>query len=345
LNVIIHDRQDQSPAARAWVGYRVCLSQVVLNLLTNIQRYAYPEGAGGDVEIIVAADGPQLSPYFVVSVRDFGRSIQAADLSRVFEPFFTTGRQKGGTGLGLAIVRNLVADGLQGSVELTSRPDEGTVVTLRLPARCNRLGGDDLEYGITPGSGDERLRRRIGGQIECEPAAGHLLDKVANDRRALVQRDLYDADPLNPRAFGQPTPAAGTQVPDPVGVGERRDQPAFAVMRQRRDRRRPELATDSAGHSQEVDRPHLLGQVWVGFEGRVQREYGLGQQLSLHMATVTVPIVSRVLKTDRMDRGCLNAYLSWPLLLFTCPAIAAHRGAVMGSTQSSSFASSVRHSA
>jgi hypothetical protein len=40
---------------------------------------------------------------------------------------------KGGTGLGLAIVRSLVSDGLRGEVEVTSRPEEGTAITLRLP--------------------------------------------------------------------------------------------------------------------------------------------------------------------------------------------------------------------
>ena len=61
-------------------------------------------------------------------------ALHAADLPRVFDPFFTTGRAQGGTGLGLAIVRNLVRDGLGGSVQLTSEPGAGTRVTIHLPA-------------------------------------------------------------------------------------------------------------------------------------------------------------------------------------------------------------------
>jgi signal transduction histidine kinase len=69
----------------------------------------------------------------VLDVRDHGRGIAPEDLPRVFDPFFTTGRAQGGSGLGLAIVRNLVRDGLGGSIQLTSEPGAGTTVTIHLP--------------------------------------------------------------------------------------------------------------------------------------------------------------------------------------------------------------------
>ena len=119
LIISVHDRV-ATPAARHWLGYRGYLSQVLLNLLTNVERYAYPTGAGGE-------------PSFVVSVRDFGRGIAAPDLPRVFNPFFTTGRDRGGTGLGLAIVHNLVTSGLGGSVDILSSLDSGTTVVIRVP--------------------------------------------------------------------------------------------------------------------------------------------------------------------------------------------------------------------
>jgi len=120
-------------AARAWLGYRGYLSQVLLNLLSNIERYAYPDGQGGRVEIAVAADSRRTDEWFVVTVSDFGRGIAADDLPRIFEPFFTTGRSKGGTGLGMAIVQNIVTTALKGQIELASTPGSGTKVTLRFP--------------------------------------------------------------------------------------------------------------------------------------------------------------------------------------------------------------------
>ena len=106
-----------------WDGYPGYLSQVLLNLLTNAERYAYPAGTGGRVEVELSDRGfINGTRRFNLVVRDFGRGIPEESQSRVFEPFFTTGRDQGGTGLGLAIVYNLVHDSLHGQIELTSRP-------------------------------------------------------------------------------------------------------------------------------------------------------------------------------------------------------------------------------
>jgi len=113
LTIEVRDRLARDPAARSWYGYRGHLSQILLNLLTNSQRYAYPDGTGGKVDIVVEPDA-QPPTGFVVSVRDFGQGIPSETLPRVFEPFFTTGRHAGGTGLRLAIVRNLATDALRG---------------------------------------------------------------------------------------------------------------------------------------------------------------------------------------------------------------------------------------
>jgi signal transduction histidine kinase len=124
-----------------WVGYRGYLTQVVLNLLTNVQRYAYPEGVGGDVEIRIAAE----PSHFVLEVRDFGRGMTADVLARVFDPFFTTGRARGGSGLGLAIVNNIVTSVLNGTIEFTSTPGQGTLAQLTFPKRLNTdISGDEV---------------------------------------------------------------------------------------------------------------------------------------------------------------------------------------------------------
>jgi len=112
-----------------WEGYRGHFSQIMLNLLTNADRYAYPEGHGGEVRIVLGSD----PGAYLVTVQDFGRGIAAEDLPRIFDPFFTTGRSSGGTGLGMAIVRNLVVSSLQGDIKLESAPGKGTAVKLKIP--------------------------------------------------------------------------------------------------------------------------------------------------------------------------------------------------------------------
>ncbi len=122
------------PDARGeWLGYPGSLTQVLQNLLSNVQRYAYAEGVGGTVEITLALEGTGASAMYRIAVRDFGRGIAPEHLPRVFEPFFTTGRGKGGSGLGMAIVYNLVAAHLQGTIAIASTVGEGTTVTVHVP--------------------------------------------------------------------------------------------------------------------------------------------------------------------------------------------------------------------
>lgn len=127
LVIMVNDRLEG--ADDAWEGYTGHYAQILLNLLTNVDRYAYPEETGGKVEIDVATQGQG----FVVTVRDFGRGIAQADLRHIFEPFFTTGRGKGGTGLGLSIVKNLVEESLNGRISAHSTPGAGVEMQIELP--------------------------------------------------------------------------------------------------------------------------------------------------------------------------------------------------------------------
>lgn len=121
---------DLPPGGKAWVGYGGYLSQVLLNLLTNVERYAYPRGQGGVVDVVLALAG---ADHFRLTVRDYGQGIPPENLERIFEPFFTTGRSSGGTGLGMTIVYNLVTAALQGQIEVQSEVGEGTTVMVTFP--------------------------------------------------------------------------------------------------------------------------------------------------------------------------------------------------------------------
>jgi signal transduction histidine kinase len=71
-------------------------------------------------------------------VRDRGPGIPAADLERVFEPFFRLEGSRnpgtGGTGLGLSIARN-IAQSMGGEVSLRNREDGGLEAEVVLPRR------------------------------------------------------------------------------------------------------------------------------------------------------------------------------------------------------------------
>jgi signal transduction histidine kinase len=83
-------------------------------------------------------------------VSDHGRGIPAAELSRIFEPFYrgadALARQVHGNGLGLSLVKRIVA-AHGGRVAVTTRAGVGSSFTISLPAaaadaRRNAIAGD-----------------------------------------------------------------------------------------------------------------------------------------------------------------------------------------------------------
>ena len=99
--------------------------QILWNLCLNAVE-AMPEG--GELRVSVAGRGATLE----VAVSDTGDGIAAADVSHVFEPFFSTKPE--GTGLGLALVHRIVQDH-GGEIDVRSSPGLGTTFTVTLPAR------------------------------------------------------------------------------------------------------------------------------------------------------------------------------------------------------------------
>jgi two-component system, sporulation sensor kinase E len=68
--------------------------------------------------------------YVMVSFTDTGSGMSAENLSRAFEPYFTT--KPSGTGLGLLIVRRIVREH-GGELSIESNQGEGLTLTIRLP--------------------------------------------------------------------------------------------------------------------------------------------------------------------------------------------------------------------
>jgi CheY-like chemotaxis protein len=105
------------------------LSHCLLNLVKNA-REAMPRG--GKVDILWEGDEKSAR----LTVRDNGMGISKEDLSRIFEPFYST--KKSGTGLGLAMVKGIVSQH-EGTVEIASEKNVGTSVTLVWPRKITLL--------------------------------------------------------------------------------------------------------------------------------------------------------------------------------------------------------------
>ena len=104
----------------------LALKRCLTNLVDNALKY------GQRAEIAVA-DAPT---RLTLTVRDRGPGIPAAELERVFEPFYrlesSRSRDTGGTGLGLSIARN-IARAHGGELTLRNHPQGGLEAMLELP--------------------------------------------------------------------------------------------------------------------------------------------------------------------------------------------------------------------
>jgi len=100
--------------------------------LANVIGNAIDASRPSDVVIVRARFQAGPKPTVVLEVEDAGEGIPQDDLSRVLDPFFTTKPVGEGSGLGLAITKQVMEEH-DGSVEIESRVDEGTVVRLSFP--------------------------------------------------------------------------------------------------------------------------------------------------------------------------------------------------------------------
>ena len=110
------------------------LEQTLMNLLLNA-RDAMPQGGRvvvetGNVDLEQSPTGPLRA--VMVRITDTGSGMDAATLSRAFEPYFTTKPPGRGTGLGLATVFAFVNQS-GGHVEASSEVGRGSSFTVYLP--------------------------------------------------------------------------------------------------------------------------------------------------------------------------------------------------------------------
>ncbi len=101
------------------------INQVLLNLFLNALEAMESGGC-----LTVEADRDDEGRWILIRVSDTGHGISAQDLSKVFDPYYTT--KSTGTGLGLAIAHN-IADAHGGRIDVASRAGQGTTFTVRVP--------------------------------------------------------------------------------------------------------------------------------------------------------------------------------------------------------------------
>lgn len=107
------------------MGDRNRLRQVFTNLIDNAMKYSE---AGSEIHVTAALAGD----YIKVMVRDYGCGIAAEDLPKITQKFYKANSTRRGFGIGLGVAEEIITQH-GGKIDIASRIDEGTVVTVTLP--------------------------------------------------------------------------------------------------------------------------------------------------------------------------------------------------------------------
>jgi len=119
------------------------LNQVVMNLLTNAIDAVQEVEGEQKIIIATAKDGE----WFLLQVKDNGVGISKSAQGRVFDPFYTTKPVGLGTGLGMSISYGII-QAHQGTIDLQSRPGEGSEFRIRIPLSLENLLKNDKEEKV-----------------------------------------------------------------------------------------------------------------------------------------------------------------------------------------------------
>ncbi len=110
-------------------GYPGVISQIFTNLIMNTIKHGYDKTKSGVIDISIQDNDENID----IEYQDYGAGISEDNLSKIFNPFFTTKRDDGGSGLGLSIIYNLITTKLNGKIHCKSVKKEGTTFTITIP--------------------------------------------------------------------------------------------------------------------------------------------------------------------------------------------------------------------
>jgi two-component system NtrC family sensor kinase len=110
------------------------LQQVFMNLISNAAEAM--EACRGERILSIQTKHLSEKESESVSVADNGVGIPKENLSKLFEPFFSTKKKGKGVGLGLSVVYGIIQEH-GGSIQVQSEEGRGTIFTIQLPLKAN----------------------------------------------------------------------------------------------------------------------------------------------------------------------------------------------------------------
>jgi two-component system sensor histidine kinase ArlS len=109
--------------------------QIIMIVLDNAVKYSTKKQ-------VIELEGNRTDNAIQLQIRDYGIGIPHGEINQVFDRFYRVdkarGRLVGGSGLGLAIAKRII-ESYEGRIEIASKVDEGTLVTLKIPCTKKAL--------------------------------------------------------------------------------------------------------------------------------------------------------------------------------------------------------------
>ncbi len=247
------------------------LSQVINNLVIN-GIHAMPTGGVLKVRAenkhVTDDDLPALPAgnYVSISIEDHGVGIPPEQLSRIFEPYYST--KKMGSGLGLATSYSII-NKHRGVITVESEEGKGSAFTIHLPASPETeipVAATAIQSPSTPMDrlrvlimDDEKTVRTVGGKMI--ESLGH---EVATARDGDSAIELYRRE----MAAGRPFDLVIMDLTIPGGMGGEETLPHLLTIDP------GVVAIVSSGYS---DSPVMAHPAEYGFKGVVGKPYSMAE--------------------------------------------------------------------
>lgn len=166
-------------------GASVHLKKTIMNLIANAAEARPRDGL---VQVTTQSrflDRPlkayytvERGEYVVIIVEDRGEGIAAADLNRIFEPFYTKKKMgRSGTGLGMAVVWGTVQDH-NGYIDIQSAKGQGTTISLYLPMTREPMAQERKSFQIEEIKGNRESILVVDDMPEQREIAAKLLSAL-----------------------------------------------------------------------------------------------------------------------------------------------------------------------
>ncbi|MEQ9619422.1 MAG: response regulator [Deltaproteobacteria bacterium] len=191
---------EKVPAIRMNLGE---LQQVFLNMAIN-SKHAMP--GGGAIAINTKIE----DNYVRIDFSDTGVGIPQENLSRIFEPFYTTKQSEGtkaGTGLGLSVIYAII-ERHGGCIEVSSEVNKGTTFTILLPNVQSAPRTQDAEPVTRIHDTGKVIELRRKGNVlivddeefirdivsECLSSTGHNVMSAGDGKQAveIIKKNHFD---------------------------------------------------------------------------------------------------------------------------------------------------------